>query len=122
MVSLAKILSFKIAYKFMVSLRKDGVLDLMKYNYSYFGSTLSMYMSCVSKRLHWPYLSCQIINLCFSLICVFNGLDVLDKCLYLKISFVTFLFLLTLQYNCLDVLEHLLICQQTIGILGYRVF
>lgn len=103
MVSLAKIFLFKIAHKFIVSLRTDDVLDLMKYNYSYFGSTLSMYLYYVSKRFLWPYLSCQIINLCFLLICVFNGLDVLDKCLHLKISFATFLFLLTPQYNCLDV-------------------
>lgn len=56
---------FKKAHTYMVSLTTDGVSDFLKYRYLYFGNTLNMYIHCISKRLHQPYLNCQIINLCF---------------------------------------------------------
>lgn len=51
--------------KFMTSFTHDSALDLMNCNYLYFGNTLCRYMHCICKRLYQPYLSYQIINLCF---------------------------------------------------------
>lgn len=93
---MAKKLFFKIVHIFMVSLTTDGVLDLMKYNYLHLATSKICMCTIFPKGFINPIWMIRL------LICVFNGLDVLDKCLYAKTAFAT-LFLLTLHYNCLDV-------------------
>lgn len=92
---IGKEIFFKIVHVFVVSLTTDGVLDLVKYNYLHLATPKIRMCTVFSKGFIDPIWMIRLI-------CVFNGLDVWDKCLYLKTAFAT-LFLLTLHYNGLDV-------------------